>query len=300
MVATLDHNHATGLDQHQGGASGDLGQQASSNTDSNGSKGSSIQANDFKEALSSADHASSGHDHTITSASPVLPSTTDGKYTQVNAKEGQKTFTGGAGNDFLNGSAGKVSFNTAHGDGKTEFPFPTNSPGNADVNLNLSQDGKTLNVDGKFQDFQGKPLFSQGETTIDPNATVLGGKKAQDLVDGFLKTQNDAEGNTLTGAHLHFSPSGDDRNGDGKTGGKADDHADGTVVRFLDVKNDTASSGTVSGKFDLKPEETAALVAGNIYTNVHSNISAANDGKGGVPTGEARVNFNKNVVNVAA
>ena len=96
------------------------------------------------------------------------------------------------------------------------------------------------------------------------------------------------EGNPLSGTHLHFSPSGDERG----------NFADAAVLRYLTVTPTVAdaTAGKLSGTFHLKPEEQAALLAGNLYANEHTNIDLDGDGKAGFPTGENRLNFNHNVV----
>jgi hypothetical protein len=101
-----------------------------------------------------------------------------------------------------------------------------------------------------------------------------------------LKVPNDVEGNSISGTHLHFSPSGDTRG----------NFADATVVRYFTNTIIDAKSGTISGEFELKPEEQAALLAGDLYLNIHSNVDGDGDGKAGFPTGENRINFNQNVV----
>jgi hypothetical protein len=192
---------------------------------------------------------------------------------------------GGDGNDFLFAGDNAFRFETAKGGGGTEFPFPTDSGGTSELNLEMKNG--VLNVNGTYKDFDGALLFSQGETEIDPKARILNGSDPKTLVEGFLKVSNDSEGNARTGTHLHFSPSNDDRG----------NFADATVVRFYkETVNDDGRSGTISGSFKLSPEEQAALLAGNLYTNLHTNMDVDGDGKAGFPTGENRVNFNKDVV----
>lgn len=212
-----------------------------------------------------------------------------------NFKQGSGTVTGtlqsdkivgSGGNDFLYVGNDGFTFKTAKG--LDEFPFPTPSNSTGEVNATL-KDG-VFRVSGAFRDFDGAPLFSQGETTIDPKATILNGSDPQALVDGFLKVPKDVEGNAITGTHLHFSPAGDDRG----------NFADATVIRYVqNPSNPDGKSGTLTGQFNLTPEEQAALLAGNIYMNIHSNIDVDGDGKAGFPTGELRINLNKNVVQFA-
>ena len=142
-----------------------------------------------------------------------------------------------------------------------------------------------LKISGKYENADGAPLFSQGETTIDPKATFNGGNAAA-LVAGFLKVPADKEGNKIGGLHMHLSPAGDDRG----------NFADATVVRYLDVTPTDAKNGTVAGDFDLSPEEQAAFLAGLNYFNLHTNVDLDKDGKGGFANGEMRLNANKNVV----
>jgi len=96
----------------------------------------------------------------------------------------------------------------------------------------------------------------------------------------------DVEGNPISGTHVHFSPAGDNRG----------NFADATVVRFLENTPTDAKSGTLTGEFELTPAEQAALLAGNFYINIHTNLDGDGDGIAGYPTGENRINLNRNVV----
>ncbi len=191
---------------------------------------------------------------------------------------------GGANSDFLFLGNDGFRFEKATGGGGTEFPFATDSPGTSEVTTEL-KDG-VMKLTGSYRNFDAAPLFSQGETTIDPKARILNGANPQALVNGFLAVSQDSEGNARTGTHLHFSPAGDDRG----------NFADATVVRFVNNTPTDAKSGTISGQFKLTPEEQAALLAGNIYVNIHTNMDVDGDGRAGFPTGENRINLNKNVV----
>ena len=200
---------------------------------------------------------------------------------------GHDRLIGGKGDDFLYAvSDAGVKFNTAKAEsGLNEFPFKNDSKGSTEVNLSL-KDGH-LSVNGSYKDFNAFPLFSQGEKAIAPDATILNGSDPVALINGFLKVPKDVEGNNLSGTHLHFSPSEDERG----------NFADATVVRFFTNTPTDATSGKISGEFNLSPVEQAALIAGDLYFNLHTNISAT--GKTGFPTGENRVNFNHNVVQFA-
>ncbi|NJL22004.1 MAG: CHRD domain-containing protein [Leptolyngbyaceae cyanobacterium SM1_3_5] len=191
---------------------------------------------------------------------------------------------GGANSDFLFVGNDGFRFEKATGGGGTEFPFATDSPGTSEVTTEL-KDG-VMKLTGSYRNFDAAPLFSQGETSIDPKARILNGSNPQALVNGFLAVSQDSEGNARTGTHLHFSPAGDDRG----------NFADATVVRFVNNTATDAKSGTISGQFKLTPEEQAALLSGNIYVNIHTNLDVDGDGKAGFPTGENRINLNKNVV----
>jgi hypothetical protein len=206
---------------------------------------------------------------------------------KISGTQGHDRLIGSDGNDFLYVGNDGFSFNTAKGGGGTEFPFKTDSPGTSELNAEL-KDG-VFRVNGNYKDFDAFPLFSQGELSIDPNAKILNGSNPQALVDGFLKVPKDVEGNLLSGTHLHFSPSGDSRG----------NFADATVVRFFENTPTDAKSGTIRGEFELSPEEQAALLAGNLYVNIHTNIDGDGDGRAGFPTGENRLNFNKDVVQFA-
>ena len=201
---------------------------------------------------------------------------------QLTGTQGHDRMVGGRGNDFLYVGDDGFQFNTAvNGE---EFPFATDSEGTNEVQLSL-QDG-VFRVEGSYTGMDGFPLFSQGETSLDPNAKVLNGANPQALVEGFLKVPQDVEGNKISGLHLHFSPAGDNRG----------NFADATVVRYFDVNPTDAKSGTISGEFELSPQEQAALLAGNLYMNLHTNIDGDGDGRAGFATGEARTNFNRDVV----
>lgn len=205
----------------------------------------------------------------------------DGK---LSGGRGRDKMVGGGGDDFLYVGDDGFTIGTAKGDGKGEFPFPNDSPGTSEATATLKNGVLTFN--GKYQNFDGAPLFSQNETVIDPKATILNGSDPVSLINGFLQVPNDVEGNKLSGTHLHFSPSQDSRG----------NFADATVVRFFENTPIDAKSGTISGEFELTPEEQAAFLAGNLYVNIHTNVDTDGDGKAGFPTGENRLNFNQNVV----
>jgi hypothetical protein len=194
---------------------------------------------------------------------------------------------GGGGDDFLYVGDNGFRTSNARGDGPGEFPFPNDSPGTTNMRADLKNG--VLRINGNYRNFDGAPLFSQGEREIDENAVILNGSDPQALINGFLQVPNDSEGNPLSGTHLHFSPSGDSRG----------NFADATVERFLTNTPTSDKSGRVSGEFELSPEEQAAFLAGNFYVNLHTNVDTDGDGKGGFPTGENRVNFNQNVIKFA-
>ena len=207
---------------------------------------------------------------------------------QLNGTQGHDRLIGGKGDDFLYVGNDGFKFNTAKAEsGGNEFPFKNDSPGSSQIQLDL-KDG-VLTATGSYKDFNAFPLFSQGEKAIDPNAKILNGSDPVSLINNFLKVPNDKEGNPLSGTHLHFSPSGDDRG----------NFADATVVRYFTNTVADAHSGTLSANFHLAPDEQAALLAGDLYLNIHTNINTTGDGKTGFPTGENRINFNKDVVQFA-
>jgi hypothetical protein len=205
---------------------------------------------------------------------------------QLTGKAAHERLIGGNGDDFIFAAGDNgVKFNTAKTtSGANEFPFPNDSQGSSEANLSL-KDG-VLTVNGSYKDFNAFPLFSQGEKTIAPDAKILNGSDPVSLINNFLKVPNDVEGNPLSGTHLHFSPSGDDRG----------NFADATVVRYFTNTPTSPTTGTISGQFHLTPVEQAALLAGDLYLNIHTNINGTGDGKSGFPTGENRINFNKDVV----
>jgi hypothetical protein len=201
---------------------------------------------------------------------------------QLTGTQGKDKLVGSDGDDFLAPGDDTFRFKTARSG--AEFPFANDSPGTTRLNLDLK--GGVLRVNGTYKNYDGAPLFSQGETSIDPSAIILNGAGAQTLIDGFLKVPQDTEGNPISGTHLHFSPAGDVRG----------NFADATVVRYFTNTATSAKAGTISGEFELTPQEQAALLAGNFYVNAHTNVDLDKDGKGGFPTGENRINLNKNVV----
>jgi CHRD domain len=205
----------------------------------------------------------------------------DGKLTGT---QGHDRLIGGGGDDFLYVGDDGFKTVTAKGSGPNEFPFATDSPGTSELNTELKNG--VLKVNGTYKNFDAFPLFSQGEKVIDPNAKILNGSDPVALINGFLKVPKDVEGNPISGTHFHFSPSGDSRG----------NFADATVVRYLTNTPTDAKSGTISGQFNLTPTEQAAFLAGDLYTNIHSNIDGDKDGRAGFPTGENRLNLNKDIV----
>ncbi|MBD2075719.1 CHRD domain-containing protein [Phormidium sp. FACHB-592] len=207
---------------------------------------------------------------------------------QLTGTQENDRLIGGKGNDFLYVGNDGFKFNTAGAaSGATEFPFKNDSPGSSEIKLEL-KDG-VLRANGSYKNFDAAPLFSQGETAIDPKATILNGSDPVSLINNFLQVPKDVEGNVLSGTHLHFSPAEDGRGS----------FADATVVRFFNNTVIDPKSGTITGEFELKPEEQAALLAGNLYVNIHTNVDLDGDGKAGFPTGENRININNKVVQFA-
>jgi len=236
-----------------------------------------------------ASDINAGHFKTIDDA--ALDTVNEVKFGNVQEGNGQLTGTkksdklvGGGGDDFLYVGDDGFKINKATGDGPGEFPFPNDSPGTTRLDANLK--GGVLEVNGTYKNFDGAPLFSQGERELDETAVILNGSDPNALIEGFLRVPNDSEGNPISGTHLHFSPSGDSRG----------NFADATVERYFTNTPKDAKSGTISGTFELSPEEQASFLAGNFYANLHTNVDVDGDGKGGFPTGENRVNFNQNVV----
>jgi len=205
---------------------------------------------------------------------------------QLTGNNTHQRLIGGKGDDFIFAAGDNgVKFNTARANsGAEEFPFKNDSLGSSEVNLSLKNG--VLKVEGSYKDFNAFPLFSQGETTIAPDAKILNGSDPVSLINNFLKVPKDKEGNPISGTHLHLSPSGDDRG----------NFADATVLRYFTNTITDAHSGKISGEFHLSPDEQAALLAGDLYLNIHTNINNTGDGKSGFPTGENRINFNRNVV----
>jgi RTX calcium-binding nonapeptide repeat (4 copies) len=202
---------------------------------------------------------------------------------KLTGAQGRDKMVGGGGDDFFYVGDDGFKLNTAVSG--EEFPFPTTSPGEMTMNFELKSGN--LKISGKYENADGAPLFSQGETALDPKATFNGGNAAA-LIEGFLKVPVDSEGNKIGGLHMHLSPAGDDRGS----------FADATVVRYLDVTPTDAKNGTIAGDFDLNPEEQAAFLAGLNYFNLHTNVDADGDGKGGFANGEMRLNANRNVVQI--
>lgn len=172
---------------------------------------------------------------------------------------------GGEGDDFLYLGDDSFEFGTATGTGPGEFPFPNASPGTSELNLELKQG--VLRVNGSYRDFEGVPLFSDGVQEVAPDAVIPNGADPQALIEGFLQVPNDAEGNPISGFHLHFS---------------RENFADATVERYFTVNTIDAQSGQVSAEFELTPELQAALLAKNLYGNLHSTKH---------PVGENRLEF---------
>lgn len=204
---------------------------------------------------------------------------------QLNGTQGHDCLIGGKGNDFLCVGNDGFKFDLAQTtSGAGEFPFPNDSTGSSEIQLSL-KDG-VLAASGSYKGFNASPLFSQSERAIAPNAKILNSLDPVAMIKNFLKVPQDKEGNPISGKHLHFSPAGDHRG----------NFADATIVRYFTSTIKDARSGTIAARFHLSPEEQAALLAGDLYVNIHTNINNTGDGKPGFPTGENRINFNQNVV----
>jgi CHRD domain/RTX calcium-binding nonapeptide repeat (4 copies) len=184
---------------------------------------------------------------------------------QLTGTRGRDKMIGGKGDDFLYLGDDSFRFGTATGTGPGEFPFPNTSPGTSELDLELK--GGVLKVNGTYRDFEGVPLFSDGVEAVAPDAVIPNGADPQALIEGFLRVPNDAEGNPISGFHLHFS---------------RENFADATVERYFTVTTVDAQSGQVSAEFELTPELQAALLAKNLYGNLHSAKH---------PVGENRVEF---------
>jgi hypothetical protein len=184
---------------------------------------------------------------------------------QLTGTRGRDKMIGGKGDDFLYLGDDSFRFGTATGTGPGEFPFPNASPGTSELNLEMK--GGVLRVNGTYKDFEGLPLFSDGVQDVAPDAVIPNGADPQALIEGFLQVPNDAEGNPISGFHLHFS---------------RENFADATVERYFTVKTVDAQSGQVEAEFELTPELQAALLAKNLYGNLHSTKH---------PVGENRIEF---------
>ncbi|MBF2046887.1 MAG: CHRD domain-containing protein [Elainella sp. C42_A2020_010] len=184
---------------------------------------------------------------------------------QLTGTRGRDKMIGGKGDDFLYLGDDSFRFDPATGSGPGEFPFPNNSPGTSEMNLDLK--GGVLRVSGTYKDFEGLPLFSDGVQDVAPDAVIPNGADPKALIEGFLQVPNDAEGNPISGFHLHFS---------------RENFADATVERYFTVQTADAQSGQVSAEFELSPELQAALLAKNLYGNLHSTKH---------PVGENRIEF---------
>jgi RTX calcium-binding nonapeptide repeat (4 copies) len=125
----------------------------------------------------------------------------DGKLTGT---QGHDRLIGGGGDDFLYVGDDGFKTVTAKGTGPAEFPFATDSPGTTELSTELKNG--VLKVNGTYQNFDAFPLFSQGETTIDPKAKILNGSDPVSLVNNFLSVPKDVEGNPLSGTHLPLVP----------------------------------------------------------------------------------------------
>jgi hypothetical protein len=203
---------------------------------------------------------------------------------QLTGTRGRDKLVGGKGDDFLYVGDNGFKLRTAKGGGGTEFPFRTDSPGTSELTPTLKNG--VLSFKGSYKNFDGAPLFSQGEKELDPNTKILNGSNPQALMEGFLKVPVDKEGNAISGTHLHFSPAGDNRG----------NFADATVVRYFENTPIDAKSGKLKGEFELSPQEQAAFLAGTLYVNIHTNRDLDGDGRAGFATGENRLNLNKDVV----
>jgi len=327
-MAEFDHAHGGDSSHSHDSAGAVLETTSQDNGSSSEAQGSSIQSESVSTALNSIDNGNgtfththadgtvethsieeeestdsstdsteesspdSSHDHGGDTSHDHGPAEEDvfqmsSDYTQHNGTVGSDQLIGGDGDDFIFPGEDSFNFNTAVSG--EEFPFATPSDSVAELDLSLDNEGN-FSVEGEVTGLDGAPLFSQGEQAIDPNAEILNGSDPQALVNGFLAVPEDVEGNLISGTHLHFSPSGDDRG----------DFADATVVRFFENEvSEDGTSATINGEFQLTPEEQAALLAGNFYTNVHTNLDVNGDGQAGFPTGENRINFNQEVVQFA-
>ncbi|MGG6265477.1 CHRD domain-containing protein [Leptolyngbya sp. AN03gr2] len=228
------------------------------------SQGSSIQASDTTAQLETTVGADANHNHEKPADAPDFQHTNDGQMQALEGTLNRDRLIGGSENTFLYAGDDSFSFDTVTGTGPGEFPFPNDSPGTSQLDLEL-QDG-TLSVNGTFQDFQGKPLFSDGVQDLAPDAVIPNGADPKQLIENFKKVPQDDEGNPLSGFHAHFGQEGT---------------ADATVEKYFTVEpNADGKSGSVSAQFELNPETQAALLANNLYINEHSTIH---------PVGEVRV-----------
>jgi len=227
-------------------------------------QGSSIQASDTGARLEETLGADTNHNHEKPADAPNFQRTNDRQMQTLEGTLNRDRLVGGSENNFLYAGDDSFSFDTVTGTGPGEFPFPNNSPGTSQLELEL-QDG-TLSVNGTFQDFQGKPLFSDGIQDLAPDAVIPNGADPKQLIENFKSVPEDDEGNPLSGFHLHFGREGT---------------ADATVEKYFAVEpNSDGTSGNVTAQFELNPETQAALLANNLYINEHSTIH---------PVGEVRV-----------
>lgn len=184
---------------------------------------------------------------------------------QLTGSRGRDKMIGGQGDDFLYLGDDSFELDPVTGSGPGEFPFPNTSLGTSRLNLSLK--AGVMRVGGDYQNFEGLPLFSDGVQDVAPDAVIPNNADPKALIAGFLKVPFDDEGNPISGFHLHFS---------------RENFADATVERYFTVTPANATSGKVSAQFELTPEQQAALLAKNLYGNLHSTKH---------PVGENRVEF---------
>lgn len=264
MATDLTHSdHNIGQDSSEIAVS-TIAATSAQDSSSTTSQGSSIQASDTTAQLEETVSTDANHNHEKPADAPDFQHTDDSQMQTLEGTLNRDRLIGGDENTFLYAGDDSFTFDTVAGTGPGEFPFPNNSPGTSQLNLEL-QDGQ-LSVDGTFEDFQGEPLFSDGVQDLAPDAVIPNGADPEQLIENFKKVPQDDEGNPLSGFHLHYGQEGT---------------ADATVEKCFTVEPDAdGESGSVSAQFDLNPETQAALLANNLYVNNHSTIH---------PVGEVRV-----------
>ncbi len=175
---------------------------------------------------------------------------------RIDGKDGSDIIFGGAGNDELEGGEGQDKLYGGAGNDELEG-------GDGNDLLVAGDDSGTSPLTTTFQIEEKQEVGKVRNTPATGTVEVTFENGELEVQGSFLKLTSAA-----TGAHIHIGERG----------------VNGGVVFPLELKTEgrTQKKGTISGKFELTPEQVTDLQEGNYYVNLHTRNNPSGELRGQV------------------